>query len=419
MHRPLLLLTTMILGVAAIAVTVFSASLQPPSPIEASDSADVTTVLSYYDAVNKMIATGDPTDLRDVVHPEMIDLIPPPSGPAGREGIEHYLGYLHTVAPEARVEAGPVTGTSGRAIAQVAVRQRSSLLPLGFAAAGPLTVWPAFERFRVDGGQIIERHFSWEGLVILDAISEIPFSIEIPAGRTLEVTLSAYDPRSNGAFVTGDIPAILRLESGSITFSLSQAASGSALVLSSLFNEGPKTPERVLPGTTRKSGPGDVLVVPPNSAYTVLNLWPDPALVLRVSVAVPSVTGPQKDTSTEPQQHGIADQSLLSPKTIQMEAPTLLSLEIALMMPGNRLTVDPATILIVVWADSGDIHVDMQRPACAGAVAGDSNPFENDQQLANLWLHCPDETTDSVVMNTGNEPATAWIIAVTATPHTS
>jgi hypothetical protein len=415
MHRPLLLLTTMILGVATIAVTMVSASLQSPASLDASHSGDVTIILRYYDAVNEMIATGDPTALRDVVHPEMIDLDPPPAELAGREGIEGYLGNLHSVGPDIRIEPGTVAANGERVVAQLVVGEGSSSLPLGFTGNETAIFWPPVETFRVSGGKIVERQFRWDGLVSLSPTSAPPFPMDIPARRNLEVFSNTYTPGAIGRFTTGAQPAILRIVGGNVTFSLAASASDSALVLSPSFNTEAESHERVLPGNTRNLDLGEVVLVPQASAYSVLNARELPAAVLSVAIMAPSLIGLDDNVIPQTHQHGITVRLLLTLPTDELDASAQVSLGNATLMPGSHLTVDPDTSLMVLWTEHGELTTTARRSSCREAGFASSTLPDDEQYLDNLHLICVSESRGSAaVFNAGDESAAAWIIAVTA-----
>ncbi|CAN5767169.1 hypothetical protein BH20CHL4_BH20CHL4_09080 [soil metagenome] len=243
MHRPILLLATFFLGIASIAATVVATSLERPASSGMLPVHNVSTVLRYYDAVNAMIATGDPTALREVVHPEMMDTTAPLAGPEGREGIEAYLSHLHATMPDTRLVAGPVAGDAAQVIAQVRVIRASPSLSLGFSMDRPTLVWPSSEVFRVSSGQIIEREFRWDGLVTINPLDAFPDSRDIPDRRALSVALQQYQGRANGKFVTAEMPAVLGLVSGTITLSLSRTATAPAIVFQPPY-DGRRVPVR-------------------------------------------------------------------------------------------------------------------------------------------------------------------------------
>ena len=127
MHRPLLLATAFLVGLATIAVAFASYSLSAGRISQASmDPAAAASATRYYAAVNHMIATGDPSPLREAVHPEVIDTEPMTTGTSsGLSGIERYLTYLHRASPDVRVNAELISGRASVVTALVHVRNPS------------------------------------------------------------------------------------------------------------------------------------------------------------------------------------------------------------------------------------------------------------------------------------------------------
>lgn len=417
MRRPLLLLATFVLGIASIFTTFVSVSMAPPSNSASSEPADVAAVQRYYAAVNEMIATGDPTALREILHPEMIDLDPRPNGGGGRDTIEDQAASLHAVAPDARLAPGPIAGDGARVIAQVTVRRDSSSLPLGLTLNTPSILWPSFETFQVSNGQIIERSASWRGQAAIHPAAPFPFVFDIPVLRTLNVSVGAYDPGATGHFVNAETPAILRLVSGNLEFSLSSTASESAFVESVSSVARSETRERVLPGEVRSLNQGEVVVVPPGSGFNLRNDRERQAEVLSVTVSVPTAGGPESATDAQGLQVGLSTVTLLGLMTDNVSGPAQLSLGTALLMPGASLGVDPSTRLMILWPDADGLSTTPRQSACLDADGAGSAPVDTGPHLANLQLLCPDQTVETAVFNAGDEPATTWVVAVTATPH--
>jgi hypothetical protein len=173
----------------------------------------------------------------------------------------------------------------------------------------------------------------------------------------------------------------------------------------------------VLPGESRELGPGDVLVIPPNSAYALRNRWPDAASEVHVAVAATARTTADADTSFIYDDFRISAQLLANLPIGDVGISTQLESGIATMMPGSRLMIDPATRLIVLWTATGELVKPADRSTCREAGLADSPPQTDDGQLLpGLHLLCPDTTAQTAaVLNAGNALAAALIIAVTST----
>jgi hypothetical protein len=415
MHRPLLLLATTLLVAASIAVTAVSATLTPLSnPNAPADARSIATVRRYYDAVNSMIATGDPGLLRDIISNELIEIDPPL---AGREDIEDYAAYLHRALPDTRLKAGPVTAHGAQVIARVTVQRNSDALPLGFMEDGLSVLWPSSEMFLVSEEQIIQREFRWDGLVTIEPVDGFAAGARIPGAHTSPITLNQFESGEEAGFTTRDTPAIHRIVSGNLQFDLSRWAPESALVLQVSPDAVGQIPQQVLPGQSRDLGPGDVLVVPPNSAYALRNPWPVPASAVHMAVAAFAEPATDMDTSFIYDDFRVSNQLLLTLPIDDVNSSAQLGLGIATMMPGSRLMIDPATRLLVLWTETGELVTTASRIACSETGVASSPQPDDEQLLAGLHLLCPATTGQTAgVLNPGNAPATALIIAVTSKP---
>jgi hypothetical protein len=107
MHRPLLLMAVIVLALASLAVARLSASLESAPVTRTASARDVSTVLQYYDAVNEMIATGDPAPLREVLHADITEAGSPGAGPAGHGSLEGNLNWLNAIAPDTGLWQAP------------------------------------------------------------------------------------------------------------------------------------------------------------------------------------------------------------------------------------------------------------------------------------------------------------------------
>jgi hypothetical protein len=272
------------------------------------------------------------------------------------------------------------------------------------------------ETFRVSGDQIVERLFLWERMFALNPITGLPFTLDLPARSNLDVTLVTFKPLARGRFATDAFPAIMRVASGKVTFSLSRSSSSSALVLDSSFNGSAESPEQVLPGKTRRLGVGEVLIVPPNATYSVLNLWDVPASAVSVTVMGLSAAPPDQNTSAQSQQFGVTTRTLLTLPTDSLTETTQLRYGTATMMPGSRLAIDSATRLMVLWTESETLATTARRSTCGEGSPTSIPPSDDEPDLTGLYLICPDGSNRHAVFNAGTEPATLWVVSITPKP---
>src|SRR5688572_26904013 len=134
MRRLFLLTMSLFLGVASVAAVVAIYSLNPSAVSRAtSGSGEVEVARRYYEAVNHMIATGDPAPLQEVLGNDMIEIDSPGAGFGGREGIEQYLGFLHAAAPDTLIEPASIADDRGQLFVHLSVVREPATTMLGIA----------------------------------------------------------------------------------------------------------------------------------------------------------------------------------------------------------------------------------------------------------------------------------------------
>jgi hypothetical protein len=414
MRQPILLLMTGLLAAASIAIALMASRLERPPATETTDSASVLAVFRFYEAVNEMISTGDPAPLRQVVHPDLHDLDTPLAGFAGRGAIEGYLSYLHAAVPEMRIEPELVLGDGAEVMAVAAVTHDTSSLPLGFLLDQPSMLWPRHEQFLVSSGQIIARQVDWSEPARIDRFDAFPTSVDLDPQHTLEVTLTEVAAGTTWSFDTAGTPAVLMMDRGNLEITLSKPASDSAFVLDAESPATPQTAERMRPGEPRVIGPGEAVIVPPESSYTTQNQWDDPAVLVTVAVAIPPADGAESGTFALFPQPGMHVRSLLTLPARKLAAPSHMQFGTVSMPPGSRLAVDPATSLMVLWAESDALVSDSGQLRCIEAGFASSSQIASER----LRLLCPAGAGEPVsIVNAGTEPATDWVIAITSVPE--
>jgi hypothetical protein len=413
MPRPLLLLITAVLGIASIAAALAAASLSPGAISNASTDSDGTeAVLRYYDAVNHMIATGDPGPLREAVDREMLDLEAPDSRPAGREGIEDHLSFLHAAVPDARIEPDSMVGDVTQITAHPTVLSGTGATLLGFSLDARQILWPAVEVFHVRGGRIIERRASWEGLVTMEPVHSVPYDFDIPDRREMTAQITTYAPRATGKYSTVDAPNVMRLLSGELAIALSAAASDPAFVVPRLADGRPDVMDTVSPGQTARVAPGDVVIVPTGSGFTITNQQNQSASLLHVSISIEAAEPVEPESLAQPLQSGVQVQTLSRLLTHDVEAPAQVHFGTATLMSNSRLTIAPGTKLLIACSDSA-------TPRCVNEESVSENngivridQFIDDPDVVTPLLLLTRESGQVVLVNAGTEPATAWTIAV-------
>jgi SnoaL-like protein len=412
MHRPILLLVTTLLGVSSILAAMASVSIESAATVTASVQEDITTVRRYYDALNDMIATGDPALLREVVHPELIDLEPPASGPEGLDAIEAHARYLHEVFPQARIEAESVAGNGAEVLARVVVHLDSPAMPLGFALESPSSLWPSAEKFLVHNGRIVERSGSWQPVTTLRTVAHHRIDLDPAVRRVLEVSRFIYEPGATGRLISAEMPMLIRVAHGNLAFTLSGTTAESAHIAYPSTGAGDSPRQIVNPGESVPLEEGAVVTVSRGTGVTLRNAGETRATIIRIAIGLPQDNHPKSDAGGNHLTPGVRVETILEFPTGELARDARLALGAASFVPGSSLVVAPSTNLMLLMSESGEVHT-LAKPGRCGAHVGFGTSASSDLSgMVVLHMSCTDASERIVVMNAGAEPATMWVLSV-------
>jgi hypothetical protein len=420
MHRPLLYVAVLLLAVSSVAIAGLSASFGEAPVSHASTPHGVSTVRRYYEAVNELIATGDPTELRQILHSEMNDHSPPAVGPDGSAGLEGYLHYLHKIDPGIRIEPTTVVDDGQQTVAEVAVKAVPVSLPLGFIVHNPSSIWPNLEVFRVRDRQIVERRSPARWMPQVTPVYAADSSAEgdLPASHRLDVKTFHFSAYSRMRFVTGALPSFVFIETGTLKLLLSGGSPEPVLIANA--RDGSETPHsrRLLPGKTTTAEPGDLLIIPAHAEYSLLNLWQAPATMAALSTTVEaSVVSGMSDEDRLLGLGAIAA-TLWSGPMEDLDQTTgghqQVSVGIVTLFPHSSLRIAASTNLMMMWGLNEDAPIGDSESACGLTEAQSQAMDAAADAPARLLLLCPDAVEGGYVLNGGDEPLTFWVLAVTS-----
>lgn len=108
----------------------------------------------------EVLPAGEPSAVRDLVAPEIIDHDPMPGQPPGAEGIEHVVRTLHTAHPDLRFTVDDLVAEADRVAIRWTLRATSTGPLLGQPPSGQPVEQTAIVIFRIADGRIAER---WAG----------------------------------------------------------------------------------------------------------------------------------------------------------------------------------------------------------------------------------------------------------------
>jgi hypothetical protein len=402
-ERALLIALALVLAVASSLLVLTSATIgQSEVNVVDSDPRLTSLVRRYYHAVNAMLATGDPSALRSVVSDDLLDLDTSAGNRPEQFTLEQHIAFVHSVAPDMRIEPIAVFTRGTTVLAQVAVLPRPNITHFGLQVDANATLWPRQEEFRVADGAIVERKADWNGLFQLNPSRAITLS-SLPASgnETLTVTAEEFKPGAVVTYTPSSAPLIVWTLSGQIQahrFDVQE----SQIELSSLG-----VPQRGAvgpPSRTWSLDHFDSVLIPAGSTVRLRNSGPGPALALRMSISISSAnetTGPR-----------LASSVLASTPLQGIAGDVTTSFGEAHLLPGARLTVDSTTELLVVCTTDGAASCTIFDSA--NQTADIAQFAASDRQImAPPLLLLPTEPGGTMLMNAGSTSRAVWVLAIT------
>lgn len=411
MHRPWLLLAIIVLGIASVTASIASMSLagSPSSATPASSTSK--PVARYYDAVNRLIATGDSSRLRDILHPDMRDIDLATGEKRSWTAIEGRGRFLHEVAPGAMLEPVVSSGDSGAVQALVELRRPAVPSSLGLMLDASVPLWPHYESFEVAEGQIVERRSRSDGLVSVETLSRVPFSSEVASGTALDLRLDTYAAGSASSFPTGPAPAIVHVVTGQVIIELIVEALTPAIRLDPAPDGGRSAWQPQPPEGKQVLEAGSTLIVAPKALVRLRNPNADEAKVLVLVPRDPADASTSREKmpyiqgDASPSVLGVTSQPLAGREPAQLEHPAQVRVGSMELMPRARVPIDPESQLLIAVPEGGAPVGFIRQEGCLRSLAPRNAPTGA--------LYCLTQPGGPVLLNAGDAPVRAWVAAVT------
>jgi hypothetical protein len=253
----------------------------------------------FYEAVNGVLATGDPTPLTAVVSPAFAAHGLLPVQTADLAGFQGHLVALHAAFPDARLEAVDVVAGREVVMARVELRGAAGGSLGGLPVSAPVGLWGAVDTFRIDQGQVAELWSDGGGGGDLHPLfASLPKSIA--PGTIVEVD---HFRLTEEATSTAVAPLLLFVETGSLAISLpdSGLGEGRGVQLPFVAHGIPGSAERLIrtvaPGGATTVEPGELLGIPAGTFYQLQVTAGQGAAGLGIELIPPSQpTGPDDPT---------------------------------------------------------------------------------------------------------------------------
>jgi hypothetical protein len=318
-------------------------------------------VRAFYEAVNAAIRTGNTADLDAAVSPAFVDHAPPPGVAPDRAGLARYLAALHATSPEADLAVADLVAVGDRALIRVDVRGADPVGFLGLPQEGIPTLWGSLDALHVAGGQVVERWGDADRLVLRERLGQIDLGTLLPAFQVVALERLSVAPGGRLETELPDEARLLYLEGGTLAVAVVPGSPGSALLSSAGAADAAGQPMEVGPGASARLQAGDLLALPPLTAYLLRNDGAAPAAALVFAVHRPGAAA----YASAP----CDSSSLEMTSSCSAAATPSPAMFVGQPLAGDRTTAlppGPATVAIgrVVLAHGADLVI----PAVSGPV---------------------------------------------------
>jgi hypothetical protein len=336
-------------------------------------AADVRPVVhAFYDAINAVLRTGDPTAFEGVVAPNFVMHGALEHVSPDRDGLVHQLVATSGVNPTLHLEIADLEVVGNRALVQVTRTDRAGGAFLGVPFATSPVLWGQFDALRIEGGHVTELWSGGEHVPLFEPLRQAWLDPLLTAEQAMmfrRITTAAGEPWNWAATHQS---RVLYLEAGTIMVEVDRTSPEAAVIFPT---DGDGRGRPVAPGGRALLRPGDALAISPFVRYNLSGGGPAHPELLAYEVAFPrfpgaQVSGPElaggvvvatparSTLPTRGRLAEVADPSL-------PHAPLLVTFGRITLPPGTplALSASPGPVLLTVEAGTLGIDVWHAEPA--------------------------------------------------------
>jgi predicted SnoaL-like aldol condensation-catalyzing enzyme len=247
------------------------------APVEVTDTSAAASphgivVRHLYDAINAVLAGGDPANVRKLVAPDFVDNVPHPGVAPDREGLIDYVTRLRTATPGLRLAVDRLFAQEDRIVAQV--ETEDAVIPAdGEISRGQERPWGTIDVFGIQDGRIAEHWGDAAGFSHTVPLLDVTIPTDVPASSFVEIDRQTLPPSSVWQPVASG-PTVLMIESGTLSVELLSRTAGAAIARPG------QAPEPLPPSQQVQLATGDAAALPPSASYRAIVGEPTPAVVL-------------------------------------------------------------------------------------------------------------------------------------------
>ena len=368
MRRPRFLPLTFVLAtITAVALLGAGAALSDAPAPAASTDAGNSLVHRFYDAVNIVLRTGDPTGLDAVVAADLVTHDALTGTASGRATFADQLLALRAIYPALQLEVDGTIVDGDLATVRVSTRGADRGRFVGLPLDGTAAAREAIDLIRLADGQVAERWEVGDAPARLQPLASA--AIAVPPAADVGVALERLTV-APGARVSGSshhAPVVIAPEAGTLQVDvrgpvqLIPAAGGSTADAAPVL----------APSANLAASPGDLVVFLDGAEFTIENAGETPAVTLGVRLAeglarpwsvVQKVRISEDEAGKRAWPPGIAVDRLADGLLRGVDSePASIALGRVTLAPGVAVGIDGAAGSAVLVVEDGTLGLDTHK----------------------------------------------------------
>lgn len=276
-RRATVSLVTGVLAVVTAGVVVRAAVVVGDPQVSSSAASNMeTTVLGFYEAVNRAIRSGEIASLEALVAPGFVSHTLVPATTPDRAGLARSLIAIRTTFPDAQLVVDDLFAAGDRAIVRVSLHGVSRGAFVGLPLGTTPAIWGSLDGVRVSDERVVELWGGPSPPALLEPLGLLSLGARLPTRQVVALERLTYSPRSTGQ-AQADETRVLFVDSGALTIALDSRSPKPALLSFPGTSDAAGLPRTIAQGSERTLGAGMLVALLEGSRYAIRNNGAEPA----------------------------------------------------------------------------------------------------------------------------------------------
>jgi quercetin dioxygenase-like cupin family protein len=352
--------------------------LAPEITLDAPRAAtNLATVRSFYDAANRLLATGDAVPLQQIVAADFVDHTQRPGVMPDRDGLIRYLRAWHGSDPTFWLSVDDLAAKGDRVITVVEAASDGGAPASGLPAVAG-RIWGTVDVLRLRSGLIVEHWGDGAGLGLFEPLLTAKVPVTPPVAKFVEVERRTY-AADDEEWIWAAGPTLLLVEAGALDVALDARSRDPAAIVTAAAATRP-----LLPGEEETLDTGEALVVVAGHRVRLRADSRAPVELLAVWTSLPVASGPSYPEGSGLMSGGTNADASPAGRVVAGGMSTELP-EQQMVVSISRVALAPQaavvrhavanTELVVIEAGELAVHVDGKTAWAHDGTTGGSRPL--------------------------------------------